>query len=114
MKKTFNYSLAVLICCLSLSFVSVQDPAPRIPAWFSNKGYWVLETNMNSPLQHVVRFYNNHRQLLYTETLNGVKLDPKQRKVKMKLKKVLETAVANWEERKISEVDKAYVARQLQ
>lgn len=113
MKKTFNYSLAILVCCFSLSFASAQEPTPRVPAWVSSKGYWVVESNLNSPLQHVVRFYNNQRQLLYTENLRGVKLDPKQRKVKMKLKKVLESTVANWEIRKIAEEDKAYVARQL-
>jgi len=66
---------------------------PVIPRWVSEKGYWVVETNTHYPLDHIVSFYNNNNVLLYKETLKGVKLNPDKRKVKMKLKKVLDSVV---------------------
>ena len=72
---------------------SQQEHRPKFPRWVSDKGYWVVESNINSPLNHIVRFYNNDNELLYKETLAGVKLNPDKRKVKMKLKKVLESSV---------------------
>jgi hypothetical protein len=74
----------------------------RFPRWVSEKGFWVVETNLNSPLNHVVSFYNNDKILLYSKSWSGVKLDPTRRKVKMKLKKELESAVVALE-RKMKE-----------
>lgn len=69
----------------------------KFPRWVSDKGYWVVETNLHSPLNHLVSFYNNDNVLLYKKSLTGVKLDPDKRKVKMKLKKELESAIIAWE-----------------
>lgn len=79
---------------------SQKDRRPKFPSWVSDKGYWVVESNINSPLNHIVRFYNNDNELLYRENLTGVKLDPEKRKVKMKLKKVLESTVLTLEKKK--------------
>jgi len=77
-----------------------QERRPKLPGWVSDKGYWVVESNINSPLNHIIRFYNNDNELLYKETMIGVKMNPEKRKVKMKLKKVLESAVLVWEKKK--------------
>lgn len=61
-----------------------QERRPKFPGWVSDKGYWVVESNINTPLNHIISFYNNDNELLYKETLIGVK---------MKLKKVLKPAV---------------------
>lgn len=79
---------------------SQQDRRPKFPSWVSDKGYWVVESNIHSPLHHVIRFYNNDNELLYKETLTGIKLDPEKRKVKMKLKKILESTVLAWKKKK--------------
>ena len=73
---------------------------PRMPGWVSEKGYWVVETNIHSPKTHIVRFYNNESELMYKETIAGVKMNPENRRVKMKLKKALETAAAIWSDDK--------------
>jgi len=77
-----------------------QERRPKFPGWVSDKGYWVVESNINSPLNHIISFYNNDNELLYKETLTGVKMNPEKRKVKMKLKKVLESAVLALEKKK--------------
>ena len=51
-------------------------------------------------MNHIIRFYNNDNELLYKETITGVKMKAGKRKVKMKLKKVLEASVQAWEKKK--------------
>ena len=67
------------------------------PGWVSEKGYWVIESNINTPKSSIVYFYNNDDILVYKEKIEGVKLNVKKDAIKMKLKKVLETAVWAWE-----------------
>ncbi|MGZ8559329.1 MAG: hypothetical protein ACXWWC_13385 [Chitinophagaceae bacterium] len=79
---------------------SQQEKGPKFPGWVSDKGYWVIESNINTPRNHVVCFFNNNNELLYKETLTGVKLNPDKRKIKMKLKIVLESSVLAWKNKK--------------
>ena len=97
-----------IICLLTVATSSQHKPASTAP-WVSELGYWVLESNLNAPGHHIVRFYNNENMLVYTETLDGVKLNPDKRKVKMKLKKALETSLLSWQKTKHPETDKDYV-----
>lgn len=109
MKQQFKtWGIAALLGLISLAAFS-QEPDSAIPRWVSGKGYWIVESNINTPLRHTIRFYNNDHVLLYRENLEGVKLDPAKRKVKMKLKKVLEAAVLAWEKKKVPEENKDYV-----
>ncbi len=78
-----------------------QKGKPKCPAWVSELGYWVVETNINSPKNHVISFYTNDNILMYKETLEDVKLNPERRAVKMKLKKALESSVISWYHQKI-------------
>lgn len=82
--------------------VSKDEEKPKFPRWVSDKGYWVVESNINSPKDHIIRFYNTENILVYKETLAGVKLNPEKTKVKMKLKKILESSVVAWEKKKQS------------
>ena len=112
-KTTMKSLVSALFCLLTLSaFAQEQDatPAPRMPRWVCDKGYWVVESNIHSPLNHTIWFYTNEEVLIYKETLSGVKLNLEKRAVKMKLKKVLETAILAWEQTKVKQEDKHYVA----
>jgi hypothetical protein len=81
--------------------------------WVSDKGYWVVESNKKAPLEHIIRFYTNDDQLVYTEKLEGVRLNVDRKKVKMKLKSVLEASLVSWERNKKAEEDKQYVITAL-
>jgi hypothetical protein len=102
--KTISWLLIGLFSLVSIgSFAQKpfqQKKRPNFPAWVSEKGYWVVESNINTPLDHVVSFYDNDNTLIYKETLQGVKINPEKRKVKMKLKKILESAVLAFETKK--------------
>lgn len=110
--KLFKNGVSAIIMLLFVT-AAVSAQTEKIAPWGSHKGYWVVEGNINSPLQHTVRFYTNADVLVYSETVSNSKLDPKKRKVKMKLKQVLETAVIAWEKNKQPAADMNYVAAML-
>ena len=84
-----------------ISFTSYsQEDDHHTPAWVSDKGYWVVEDNIHQPLQHLVRFYNNHNILVGMQDISGAKLNLKKRKVKMQLKSMLETSLLVWEKKR--------------
>ncbi len=70
---------------------------PRSPKWISEKGYWVIESNIKTPKSSIVRFYTNDHHLIYTEKVEGVVLKVKKKKTLMNLKNVLEKVVYAWE-----------------
>jgi len=113
MKQQMKYWLAIFALSL-LSFNSFaqseEQPSSASSKWISDKGYWVIESNINQPLQHLIRFYNNDDVLVYKEAVAGVKLNPAKRKVKMMLKTVLESSLLAWEKRRMPEENKNYVA----
>ena len=76
------------------------EEKPKFPPWVSDKGYWVIESNMSSPKDHVISFYNTENLLVYKETLTNISFNPDKRKVRMKLKKILETSVVAWQIKK--------------
>ena len=78
----------------------LQERKITFPSWVSDKGYWIVESSHASPLDHVISFYNNANTLVYAEKVSGVKLNADKKRVKMKLKKILETAVLAYEKNK--------------
>ena len=110
MKQYFKTMMAAVVLSFIAFSAFAQEEQPVTPKWVSEKGYWVIESNIKDPLNHLIRFYNNDNVLLYKEAITGVKLNPEKRAVRMKLKKVLEAAVVAWEQKKITEENKNYVA----
>ena len=74
-----------------------QSNTSRSPRWVSEKGYWVVESNIKTPKNSIVYFYTNDQKLVYTEKINGMVLNTSKRKTRMKLKKVLDKVVNAWE-----------------
>ena len=96
--------VAGIIGLLLHTAVIAQNKTRPVPEYASQKGYWMVESNIHSPKQHIVYFYNNDGVMVYKEKLEGVRLNPEKRKVKMQLKQVLETTVVAWEkERRVLE-----------
>ena len=91
-----GFCLLAALCAANLALAQAQvniDPNP--PRWHSDKGYWVIESNVKTPDQSLVRFFNADQQLIYTEKVSGVVLDCSKRKTLMKLKRALEKVVDN-------------------
>ncbi|MFT3674924.1 MAG: hypothetical protein QM781_03410 [Chitinophagaceae bacterium] len=73
-----------------------QDETPSTPKWVSDKGYWVVESNINQPRQYSIRFYNNEHQLIGRKDLTGIKLNIRKRKTRMMLRESLESSLEAW------------------
>jgi hypothetical protein len=84
--------LAFLLLPL-LALRSEAQPKSSLPNWISEKGYWVVESNLNDRLNHKIWFYNNQNVLVYQETVTGTRLNTSKRKLRMKLKRILEIAI---------------------
>lgn len=93
------------IMILALGFVSIaaraqEEPVAspvKTPKWVSDKGFWVVETT-TQPRQCTVYFYNNDKELVYKEAVDG-KMKLQKRKTLLYMKSVLETAVAAYEKK---------------
>ena len=71
MKKDVFARLVLAGALLCAADAAAQQPAP--PA--SQGGYWNLETNLTTRAYTLVRFYNDHDQLVYQERLDNLCLD---------------------------------------
>jgi hypothetical protein len=110
MKQIRPFLLVAAFSITSFYAMAQSEKQPAAPRWVPDNGYWVLESNVHHPLDHVIRFYTNDNTLIYTETVSGMRINPKKRKVKIKLKKALESALTAWEKNKTPEENKAYVS----
>ena len=99
--KKIKSGLFLLVCLLvthiGMAQNQEQSNTPRSPRWLSEKGYWVVESNIKTPENSIVYFYTNDHKLVYTEKVNGVVLNTSKRKTRIKLKKVLDKVVNAWE-----------------
>jgi hypothetical protein len=100
MKQVLNSIVLVLL----LSFVSVisfaqeeEQVVPTKSKWVSDKGYWVIESNKSNPKSAVIHFYNNDNTEIYSEQVEGVKLNVAKRKTLKLLKTALEASLLAWE-----------------
>ncbi|MGC4103178.1 hypothetical protein [Ferruginibacter sp.] len=94
--KNLKQATMIAAFILSCSFAMAQEETtgvqPRPAKWLSDKGYWVIESNVKTPKSSVVHFYNPANQLLSSVKVEGKKLNPARRKTLKNLKKALEEA----------------------
>jgi len=108
MKIFFLTATIVSSFFLNSFSVAAQNKA-RMARCVSVNGYWVSKSNIHAPLDHVIQFYNNDHQLVYSETLTGIKLNTNKRKTKLKLKNALEQSLQDWQAHQQPATDKDYV-----
>ena len=107
-KQIKKYMIAGIFSFICLSGLAQQSGSN--PSWVPEKGYWVVESNINSPLQHSIRFYNNENVLIGRKELGGVRLNPKKRKTKVMLNEILEASLLAWERHQKEEGAQVLVA----
>ena len=89
-----NYFLAVVFICVSGAASAQEETVSgRTPRFVSEKGYWVIKSNVKQPNEAVVYFYNLHHELVYEEEVKNARLNINRRRVKIRLKKALEQAI---------------------
>lgn len=98
MKKSLLLLAMIYIVSIAGSAQLLNAAAKRnAPKWLSDKGFWVVESNIETTASCTLYFYNNQKQLVYKEEVNGKVINLTKRKTKMILKKVLEQSVQNFD-----------------
>jgi hypothetical protein len=114
MKLSLKIMTATVILNLLCFAVQAQDsPSAEFkPKYVSDKGFWMVKSNVSNPKESVIYFYNNNKVEVYKEVVSGEKLKLNKRKTLMSLKNILETAILAWEQKKpIKEDEKLFAAR---
>src|SRR5215208_5097663 len=113
MKKQISiFTLSLVLSLFSTSCLA-QGGRTNIPKWVSEKGYWVVVSNLKTPENCVIYFYNNEKELLYKEKVEGMKINLNKRKVLMRLKNVLEQSLIAWENQHLMKENEMLVAMAL-
>jgi hypothetical protein len=109
MKKHILTILAVTVFAVAC----YSQSETKNPKWLSEKGYWMIESNVKTPKSSTLYFYNNDNVLVYKEKVEGVKVKINRTKVKMSLKNILEQSVTAWEQKHIIKENDYLVATAL-
>jgi hypothetical protein len=113
MKAFLKHLICTSVWIIAVSGLSAQEQIARknkTPGWISNKGFWQIESNIHSPDTCIVYFYNTENVLVYREHLKGIKLDLRKARVKMRLKKALETRLKVWNNNPVLQHDQQVVS----
>lgn len=90
----------------TISFKSSQGPK-----WISEKGFWVVESNIHQPRKSIIYFYNNKKELVYKELITDEKFKLHKRKTLIRIKNTLETVLIAWDKgQPISENEGFFIA----
>ena len=73
----------------------------KTPKWMCGKGFWVIESNMHTPKNCTIYFYNNERELVYKEAVTGRRINTEKIKTRKHLEAVLNQAVTAWQKERI-------------
>jgi hypothetical protein len=96
---------------------SAQEGAaaePRqAPGWVSDKGYWQVETNIRTPWNSMISFFNNDGILVYKENVQGMALNLQRKSILRRLKKILDRSVTAWESGHPGKESRLLVTRSL-
>lgn len=99
MKKylpTFLFAATTIFVSLTTQ-AQTDDVVNKAANAVSANGYWVVESNKNTPKESVVYFYNNANILVYKEEIKDRKLKLQNEKTLAWLKASLEAAVYGYE-----------------
>lgn len=110
MKKTHFAFLLIFSILYSVAFA--QGKA-KSSSWISGKGFWNIESNIKTPRNCTIYFYNNNRDLVYKETISSKRININRKKVCKKLEAVLVQAVTAWEQKKSCRENEALVAKRF-
>lgn len=110
MKTITYFRLALLALLFSTTSLATQAQVPQT-SFVPREGFWVTESAPGSR-QCIVRFYNNHKQLIYEETV-ARRLNIARLPVKRQLNAALEQAMFVWNATQKVPTDRQWVAIQF-
>ncbi|WP_207493151.1 hypothetical protein [Aridibaculum aurantiacum] len=88
----------ILVTGSQSSFAQEQEQQKTTKCkWVSDKGFWIVESNINDKTWATIHFYNNDNQRIYSEMVDGRSINIKKKRTLMKLKHALDSALVAWE-----------------
>ena len=99
----------VLLVLSGLTLNAQNKKQPFMP----REGYWVIETNIKSPKVSTVYFYTNDAILVYKEDVKGKRLNPRRKKIVMKLNHVLVESITAWNQEQVVKENTMLVKNKL-
>jgi hypothetical protein len=90
MKKNYICCSFITIFIVVLTTASAQDLTSR------QDSYWVIESNLKTPKNSIVYFYNGKSELMYKQTISGKKINATRAKVQRKLNELLNEVNIAW------------------
>lgn len=111
MKKNLFVTLLMGLLIQAASFA--QDKPRVSPDWVSDKGWWVVESNIHIRKECIIYFYNRDGVLVYKEKIEGLRINAAKRSTRLQLKQVLETSVLSWEKKHQFKENEALVINSL-
>lgn len=101
--KTYDMKTLLSFAIMIVSLSCFAQGADKIPG--KGVGFWVIESNVSTPREAEIFFYNHNQELVYKEKISGRRLNVKRKKVVRKLDLVLQESVAAWSKEKILRQD---------
>lgn len=98
---------------ITLNLSAQGTASSKSPKWLSGKGFWMIESNVKTPKNATIFFYNNDKQLVYKELVVNKYIKTNRVRVRKKLEAVLVQSVRNWEKEKIVLENQQLVASRL-
>ncbi|MDO8992642.1 hypothetical protein [Daejeonella sp.] len=87
--KTKNlFTTAFLFCSIQIGFAQeIKND--------KSKGTWVVESNMMSPKDQMIKFFNSRQELIYQEEVKNKRIQIEKERVRRSLDKALNYALVN-------------------
>jgi hypothetical protein len=113
MKKFLVPLVMVVITLTASSTLSAQDNDQlnkrSVSQLIDGKGFWVIESNIKKPKAATVHFYTMDNDLMYSEKIEGIKLDVKKQKTVKTLNRALLQTLITWHRTKQQQQDQQLV-----
>ena len=106
MKKTFLFLQLAIVIFFSFS-AAAQGRKP------ASEPYWVVESNIKTPRHSVVHFYNSDHVVMYTETIDGKRVNINRQKTRRRLNEALKQVTLVWQKDNQMKAVKFLVAKML-
>ena len=91
--------LLLFLLCMCVTAVS-KAQSSKIPKWMCQKGFWVIQSNVNAQKNSTIYFYNTDKELVYKEEVNK-RFNPDKLKTRKHLESVLNQSVTAWQKERV-------------
>lgn len=98
--------LILFALCTNRTTKAQSSPVPK---WMSQKGFWVIQSNLHSPKKATIYFYTNTQELVYKEQVNGKRINPDRLKTRKHLESVLVESIIAWQKEGVAKENQQLV-----